>query len=408
MALIIPPALPDDVTPIVETVQGFVETGIDRQREHADNAVATANDFIDRMGTVSEQVATIPAVDVTMRDVTATVDPYEAPTQPVEPDDLTPTLPDAPVAPVGTFEYVEVTYSSALLTALKSRLQSWLDGDSTGLDPTVEAAIWNRGRARTAATMARQAGQVVREFAARGFRKPPGVMALALQQAAQEAQAADLAQSNEIVVNQASLEQTNRHFAIEKGVMTEGQIMTYTNALAQRAFESAQFADKIAIELFAANTAIYGKQVDAEVSRIDALTKVIDARTKIFESLGKGEVSRITAQADVMKAQTDLAVAEGGLRIEAAKANVQRLIQQVTLLLEAIKAGASVSAQLAASALSGVNLSAGLHASGSASSSASMSNSVSNSATNSDSYSNSVSSSTSDSTSTVYTDDLDV
>jgi len=404
MAFASPAYLPDDVSPIVDDVRDLVEAGIDRQRDHADGAVERANAFLDRMATVSQDVAPIPAVEVDMLPVTATVDPYDAPTEPVEPEGLTPVLPEVPPAPEGTFDYVEVTYSSALLTALKAQLLTMVSGASTGLDATVEAGIWNRGRARVAAVAAQARADVLNSFASRSWRKPPGAMAIALRKASQEAQSADIAQSNEIMIAQANLEQTNRQFAIEKGVMTEQAMQTYANSLAQRAFESAQFADKIAIELFAANTAIYGKQVDAESARIEALTRVIDSRTKIFESLGKGEVSRITAQTEIVKSQTQLAVAEGGLRIEAAKANVQRLIQQVTLLLEAIKAGAQVSAQLAASALSGVNLSAGLHASGSASTSASASNSTSNSATNSDSNSTSNSASTS----TVYTDDLDV
>lgn len=399
MAFVTPTPLPDEASPVISEVQDLVETAIDRQRDYADSAVTSATGFLDRMAGLTADIANIPAVDVDMLPVTATVDPYVAPTVPTEPTDLTPVMPDSPTAPTGTFAYVETTYSSALLTALRSALQSWIDGDSTGIDPAVEARIWNRERARTAAVKASKALQQVREFASRGFAKPPGALSLALAEAAQEAQDADIASSREIAIKQADLEQTNRHFAIEKGVMTEQAIMSYTNSLAQRAFESAQFADKIALELFTARTAIFGKQAEVEVSRIEAGTKVLEARAQVFDALVKGEVSRIGAQVEIVKSQTDLAVADGSLRIESAKANVQRLIQQVTLLLEAIKGGAQVSAQLAASALSGVNFSAGLHASGSASFSASASNSTSNSASTSDSWSNTTSNSTSNTTS---------
>jgi hypothetical protein len=60
---------------------------------------------------------------------------------------------------------------------------------------------------------------------------------------------------------------------------------------------------------------------------------------------------------EVIKADTELAVATGNLRIEAAKANIANLMQEINYLVEAIKGGAQVAAQLAAAALSSVNLS---------------------------------------------------
>jgi hypothetical protein len=442
------------------------------------------------------------------------------------------TLGTAPIAPANTFSFTDSTYTSDLLTSITATLQAWTEGTFTGIDPGVEAQNWNRGRARTSVARARAAGEAVRELASRGFRKPPGAMAIALKEAAQESLSADLGASSEIAIEQAKLEQSNRRFAMEQGLKVESELLGFANSIAQRSFESSKFAAQIAVEIFqaevqkyagevqaydtrakvlktlieaelsklevfrselegqkligelnvqqveiyrarvaaaeslvsifksridAANLTlqgnkilidgfgaqvgayeatvrskaseydmyanrlkgealkvdifrgqadVYGRRVDAfkvgtdarvaakqieievnqklplenyrinaevyktlsegEGTRVNALNKVFETRAGVFGEMVKGEAARLNAETGVYKASADVAVAEGQLRIQAATANIQRLFKQVELLVESIKAGAQVSAQIAASALSGVNLSAGLSASGSA------------------------------------------
>lgn len=429
----------------------------------------------------------------------------------------------APTAPGNTFAFTEDAYTSTLLTSLKSILQTWVDGASTGIAPAVEQAIWDRGRAREATVAARKMQETLRDFSSRGFTKPPGAMALALQEALQNTQDVDLAASREVMIKQADLEQTNRRFAFEQAFQVESALIEYQNRIAQRAFDTAKYAqeaaiaiyvaqvqgytaeiqaygeqarvfktlieaelaklevyktelegqkligelnvqsveiykaritaavslvevfkarieaanlvlqgNKIRIDGFAAEVEAYDSQVkaktaeyqgfatlmqaevarvemfkgqaeayrsqvegyragveagvqakqieldvkqrvplevhktraevfriqtDAESRRVDAGTKVYGTRAQVFESQVRGEAARVGAEVDVYKAESEVEVAEGGLRIEAARANIQKMQQQVTMLLEAVKAGAQVSAQLASSALSAVNLS---------------------------------------------------
>lgn len=433
------------------------------------------------------------------------------------------TLAVAPTAPANTFAFAESMYASSLLTSLKTVLQKWVDGANTGLVPEVEQAIWNRERAREVAISARKMQDAIRDFASRGFSKPPGAMAVAMQDALQESQDKDSATSREVAINQAKLEQDNRHFAMEQTIKVEGALIEYQNRIAQRAFDAAKYAQEAAIAIYVAmvqgygasvqaygvqaqvlktrieaelaklevfkseleaqkligelnvqdaevyktrvsaamslvelygkrveaaslmlqsnkvridgfaaevqafdslvraktseyqgfatqvqaqltQVEMYGKQaeayrsvvegfkagveakveakrieldvnqripleikksevevfgalVNAESQRVGAASKVYETRAQVFGEKVRGESARVGAEVEVYKSQSNVAISEANLRIEAAKANIQKLMQQVQVLVESVRAGAQVSAQLAASALSAVNLS---------------------------------------------------
>lgn len=431
--------------------------------------------------------------------------------------------PDSPLAPQYIFGFSEQAYTSQLLQDLRAQLDAWVNGASTGLSPEVEQAIWNRDRTRTVTAAQQKINESVRTFAMRGFPKPPGALSLDIQQALQDAQSQVIAQSRDVAIKQADLEQGNRRFAFETAWKVEEGLITYNGQIAQRAFETAKFAQQVGIDIFhevvgkytadiqayvanvevfkaalqaelskldvykaelegqrliteinvqavevykarigaaqqivemfraqveAANTEamvnkttidafaaqvgayaetvrakaseydmyatrvkaevskidifsaeasaynsqvsgfkstvdalvaakniemdvsqrlpldvfkaltdVYRVQVGAEVDRVGALNKSYETSASVFNSEVQAESTKINSEVAVYKAQSDVAVAGGNLRIEAAKANVQLVTEQVQLLVEAIKGGAQVAAQLAAAALSSVNLS---------------------------------------------------
>jgi hypothetical protein len=121
------------------------------------------------------------------------------------------------------------------------------------------------------------------------------------------------------------------------------------------------------IDLFKARTEAFRSQVGAESDRVRALASIFQAENDAFGSQVQAQAARAGAEATMFRAESDVNVAEANIRIESAKANIARLVQQVTLLSENVRAGAQVSAQLAAAALSQVNLSAGMSVSESSS-----------------------------------------
>lgn len=239
----------------------------------------------------------------------------------------------APTVPANNFAFTEIPYSSNLLTDLRAQLLAWVDGKSTGILPSVEQAIYDRGRAREAVASNRKAQEAVRQFAMRGFPKPPGALSLEIQDAAQAAQNNDISLNRDIIIKQAELEQSNRRFSMEQSWKMEEGMIAYTNQQMQRALDKARVLQQFIIDTFQQQVAEYGVQTQAYSARVGAETAAF-------------------------KAKTDMQVAEANVRMEAARIQLQTFIQEVTLTVEALKAGATVSAQLAASALSAMQVQA--------------------------------------------------
>jgi hypothetical protein len=239
----------------------------------------------------------------------------------------------APSVPANSFAYTEIPYSDQLLTDLRAALLSWVDGKATGILPSVEQAIYDRGRAREVVVSNRKAAEAVRQYAMRGFQKPPGALSLEIQDAMQEAQNTSVTLNRDIIIKQAELEQTNRRFSFEQSWKMEEGMIAYTNQQMQRALDKAKILQQFIIDIFQQQVAEYGVQ-------------------------GQIYGARVGAEVNAFNAKTNMQVAEANVRMEAARLQLQTYIQEVTLVVESLKAGATVSAQLAASALSAMNVQA--------------------------------------------------
>lgn len=178
-------------------------------------------------------------------------------------------LPGSPAAVSKTFSFLDTTYTSDLLTALRAQLLAWVNGASTGLNPAVEQAMWDRGRARETVNASQKAQEATRGFAARGFAKPPGMLAVELARAMQSAQDANSTLSRDITVKQAELEQANRRFAFEEAFKVEAQLVTYNNQIAQRAFDVARYAQDVAVQIYQQNVSKYSADIQGYATVVE-------------------------------------------------------------------------------------------------------------------------------------------
>jgi hypothetical protein len=313
----VPP--PPDITLSDNGAQQIVQDGWAAAQTYAQNAYVVAVDFITRLELLARSMNS-PTVDPNLQTLSLDISKF---------DDLIGT---APISPTNNFTFAEIPYSSNLLVDLRARLLEWVDGTSTGILPSVEQAIWDRGRAREVVISNRKGQEAIRSFALRGFPKPPGALSLELQDAAQEAQNNSVTLSRDVMIKQAELEQSNRRFSLEQAWKIEEGAISYTNQQAQRALETAKTLQQFTIDTFQQNIAAYG------------------IKTQNYDA-------RIRAETSAFSARTTMEVAEANVRVEAARIELQTWIQQLTLQMEAVKAGAQVSTQLAASALSAVNMS---------------------------------------------------
>lgn len=217
-------------------------------------------------------------------------------------------------------------YSSALLTALQSTIQTRLGG-GTGLDATVEQAIWDRARDRETQIWLTNEAEVNRQSEALGYHLPPGVLAAQIRQAQQD-RANKLSElSRDVAIKQAELEQQNLKDAIAAGMQMESTLIDYAWKLETFAFESAKFTAENAIQVYNAQVENYKALLDgyrtyasaydtiikAELAKVDAFKALLDAeRTKAEVNVSlvnayKAEIEAGMAVVDIYKAQVSAA-----------------------------------------------------------------------------------------------------
>lgn len=224
---------------------------------------------------------------------------------------FTATLPDGPAAPNSDFAFTEPGYNSDLLDILNTRLYEMIDGMATGLPPAVEQALWERGRARDAATMLSELEDIRRLQAARGFTQPPGAATVLALQAIQKAKDASATYNREVTIKQAEMEQQNRQFAIQNAIQLEGRLLDYANSVAQRAYDAAKYAIEASVAVFAALVSKYNADIGAYQAQASVFKTLIEgelAKLEIFKAQIEGQklVSQINVQlVEIYKARID-------------------------------------------------------------------------------------------------------
>lgn len=234
------------------------------------------------------------------------------------PAPLDSTVPELTIAAPTIREYTPQTeYTSALLVSIQERLALALEG-GTGLTPEVENAIWDRGREREARS-ARDASAELDRMEEMGFALPPGVYVDARIKIATETDYANRGHSREVMIKAAELEQENVKTALTVATQLESQLISFTNSVEQRIFESCRYATE-------AGVAIYNARVQAYAAYLDAFK----TRVNIYEAQIRGELAKVEAY----KAQMDA---------ERAKAEVNRaLVESYRVQVEAALSGVEI------------------------------------------------------------------
>lgn len=244
-------------------------------------------------------------------------------------------LGDAPLAPDTTFTFAESAYTSDLLDGYRGVLLAWVQGQSTGLEPQVEEAMWNRARDREAALYGSALNQIAKDYAARGFPIPPGAAVALAHQAIQKAREGSSSINRDIAIKQAELEQQNRQFALSEARQIEMGLMNYASQIAQRAFEAARYTVEAAIAVYGARVQQYNGEVQAFTARAQVYRDRIAgelAKLELYKGQIEGQrlVSTLNEQAvAIYKArlegvQTMIATYESQVRAAGVKADIAK------------------------------------------------------------------------------------
>ena len=291
---------------------------------------------------------------------------YNAPTAPADFVDVAPS-----VTTIDDFG-IDPPSSSALLTSLQTTMLSRLAG-GTGLNPSVEAAIWNRSRDRETALAQANEDDIIRTSEAMGFMIPTGAMIDQMRMAQQNYYDKVSELSRDIAVKQAELEQSNLKDAVAAGTALEGEIIqiykTEADVYGVTVTAKAEVAKlgmaryESLIRAYEASVGAYKSKVDAERSRIEALTA---QSTTLLDGYKAGaQAIESTAGMYSRLWETQIKDYEAGQQIvlQAAKINADNMNFANSVRTDAAKAGAQVYAQLVSSAYSMIHASAGVQAS---------------------------------------------
>ena len=115
--------------------------------------------------------------------------------------------------------------------------------------------------------------------------------------------------------------------------------------------------EKLKVEVYGVNIEAYKVRVQAEVARVTAIVDIYKAQLEGFKAQTEGEAARIDAVVKAFVARVQQNIAVANTRIEVAKTEVEAWKVVNELQAEVLKTGASVYAQLAASAYSTINCS---------------------------------------------------
>jgi len=258
-----------------------------------------------------------------------------------------------------SFDYLVSSIDEAREDIITRIIDTLVEG-ATGLDPTVEAMIWERARSRQEVENLRQYLEAEQYFSARGYELPPGALAGRLQEIAIEIARNNSYLNNDITVEQAKLAQTNSQFVIEKGAMVVIEMM-------KSSLSSVLDYNKGTIEKFMGEVERYKSDISGKISEIEGKTKVYMAETEVYKAGASVDNADIAAKIDINKLKLSEAQIQSELDLKEAQLELDAAEKVFTLQVEAIKANSQILSQVVASALSGVNASASMGFSGGAS-----------------------------------------
>jgi hypothetical protein len=311
---------------------------IAQARDYADDAYASAQEFLEELKELFEQFE-VPTLEIDMPSIEIPDINIELPPE-LDPLDLelviTGSLPSPP-----SFNDSEV---AGMLDLVFTNINETLQNGGTGITEDVEDAIYDRARSRLDEEFRDESEKLENLYASRGFDVLPGVVAGMMTRLSSEVvrKSADL--NNDILVNQTKLAQSQIQFAL---------------ATCIELF-------KVRLQEYATRVEAYAAEINGYISGIQAQVAVIEANVKVLQA----NVTQYVAEVDMQKAYYETLSTKITLELQKAKiesdilisemdANLKAFVAVKQLQLEAAKAGGSVMAQLAASALSSINTATG-------------------------------------------------
>jgi len=310
----------------------------------------------------------------------------------------------APVAPDASVTWSETALATSVYTPLLAKILATMADDSTGLDPLVEQALYDRAIARNLTTNSKLYNDVESYFSVRGWDEPQGALEGKLLEASAEIARNETDVTEKVMIERADLVQKNAQFIIQQATELEKLIRTTRDSESQRSLYYSKISAEIVIQLYSESVKGYVATLEAKKAYIQAQVEVlrgaiesnkglndvyksqieafkvgVEAKASINDAIIKGfdaEITGYEAETKALTASQMALVEDNKAKIEKADIELRLLLGKVDAAIRAYVAESSlkekvsndmaqIAAQSVASALNAVNASASLGYSGS-------------------------------------------
>lgn len=254
----------------------------------------------------------------------------------------------------------------SIATELCATLVEFLDGN-LGLSAEVVQAMRDRAYSSEDLSSYSAERQIMEEWLARGFTQPSGVLDAKLFVVKQQNRDKRSELNRTILIEEEKFAMQTRQFGVDQAVKYENflrdqyiKLFETAKDMVAAAFGFNLETAKLSLQEWVAQLDHFKTLLQGEVSRIQASAELSNARVKLYE-----------AEIGAEKASTDLEATEQGLILQKAKIDgditmkayeleQQKLIEETRTTLSALDGIARTGSQLAAGALSALNMSASI------------------------------------------------
>ena len=300
---------------IAETTYNTAMAAVNRLADLAsDLEVINEHISLDETGiTINDITNEAPTVDTAALTVTVPPDPS---TPELIDDSLNLSdLPSYPSLNISEINPGSNTYSSTLLTALRTKFYDDLSQGSTGIEPAIEDAIWRREEERALQALEDSLDRKASLWAEMGWDLPDGNLTAMIQEEQLTFLNNRLTTSRDVAIKSAELALQNAHFVITQGVSFENMLIQWTNQIAQRVFEASNAVINAQIGKF---------REDREVVSAERNSIFESAKTRIQYNVGKIQLYATQIEAFNAKLRSEDTRINAVAKATDAKANIYR------------------------------------------------------------------------------------
>jgi hypothetical protein len=292
--------------------------------------------------------------------------PFPTLPKPVVPADLSFTPPpvpsDIPTIDVPTLP--DLTYVSGMLDSIGGVIDTLLGGNP--MPPALARQLRDRAYSDAWAEEERAVDQAYAEFAARGFEEPPGLLNRRVAEARADARAKRQLMNRDVYIQEQMLAIENLRFAVTSGIQLESTRVRVFEAQANLEIEQVRLIEQtnqLKLDGWRAELQLFDARLRSEVEELDAATKVFEANVRVYTA--DAQVSMAAGEYDNRRFQLNLAQEQAIVDTEMKRAdqNFEQMRYITSVMLEIKKTLATVSSQLASSAMSAVNIGASMSSS---------------------------------------------